>query len=408
MNFIISILHQIYGISKSRKKFLIILFKTMLAVPGKVNFRNLSRFCDLSEKTFSRNFRKPFCFLQLNLLLIRSIYSKTTDILLAVDCSFIDKSGKRTYGLGHFFNGSRNRAEKGLEIFLVSIVDPIINTAFSLLAFQTPVNLPNSNSKPNKNTGDETRIDFYLECLKKIQNQINGMVKYCVADGFFAKSKFVESVLNMSLHFICKLRSDANLKFIHKSTSQSKRGRPKLYDGKVKFDDLRRFLFVKKLDENVSVYTAIVYNVNLKRKIRIALLVFRRNKKKRDYVVLFSTDLDLSATKIYEYYKSRFQIEFIFRDAKQHTGLCDCQATRKETLDFHFNASVTTLNIAKVAVLKNHNYSNDFVFSMASIKRIAYNENLMENIFSKLGFDLSLIKFHSVFRELRNYGAIAA
>jgi len=32
----------------------------------------------------------------------------------------------------------------------------------------------------------------------------------------------------------------------------------------------------------------------------------------------------------------------------------------------------------------------------------------MENIFSKLGFDLSLIKFHSVFREFRNYGTIAA
>lgn len=408
MNFINSILQQISGISKSRKKFMIILFKTMLAVPGKINFRNLSRFCDLSEKTFSRNFRKAFCFMQLNLLLIKSIYRKSTDLILAVDCSFINKSGKKTYGLGRFFNGSNSRAEKGLEIFLASIVDPIINTAFSLLAYQTPADLHNSNSRLNKNIYDETRIDFYLECLNNTYNQIKGMVKYCVADGFFAKSKFVNGVLNMSLHFICKLRSDANLKFIYKCKSRSKRGRPKLYDGKVMFDDLRRFQFVKKLDENVSLYTAIVYNVNLKRKIRIALLVFHRNKKKRDYAVLFSTDLELSAQKIYEYYKSRFQIEFIFRDAKQHTGLCDCQATKKVTLDFHFNASLTTLNIAKIGSLKSHKKDYDFIFSMASIKRIAFNENLMENIFSKLGFDLSLIKFHSVFREFRNYGTIAA
>src|SRR3989339_527375 len=130
MNFINSILQQISGISKSRKKFMIILFKTMLAVPGKINFRNLSRFCDLSEKTFSRNFRKAFCFMQLNLLLIKSIYRKSTDLILAVDCSFIDKSGKKTYGLGRFFNGSNSRAEKGLEIFLASIVDPIITQLF--------------------------------------------------------------------------------------------------------------------------------------------------------------------------------------------------------------------------------------------------------------------------------------
>ncbi|MEN9502304.1 MAG: hypothetical protein RI964_1589, partial [Pseudomonadota bacterium] len=36
-------------------------------------------------------------------------------------------------------------------------------------------------------------------------------------------------------------------------------------------------------------------------------------------------------------------MELLFRDAKQHTGLCDCQATRKEKLDFHFNASLTAL-----------------------------------------------------------------
>src|SRR3989339_689654 len=178
MNFINSILRQFSGISKSREKFIIILFKTMLAVPGKINFRNLSRFCDLSEKTFSRNFRKSFCFLQFNLLLIKKTYRKSTDLLLAVDCSFIDKSGKKTYGLGRFFNGSNSRAERGLEIFLTSIVDPVINTAFSLLAYQTPATPYKSKSQSDKNICDETRIDFYLESLQDTYKQIKGMVTY--------------------------------------------------------------------------------------------------------------------------------------------------------------------------------------------------------------------------------------
>jgi IS4 transposase len=104
------------------------------------------------------------------------------------------------------------------------------------------------------------------------------------------------------------------------------------------------------------------------------LLVNHRNQKKRTYAVLFSTDVDLPADKIFEYYKSRFQIEFLFRDAKQHCGLCDCQSTKKESLDFHFNASLSTINIAKVEALKKHNMKEEFIFSMASIKRIAYNE----------------------------------
>jgi transposase len=40
--------------------------------------------------------------------------------------------------------------------------------------------------------------------------------------------------------------------------------------------------------------------------------------------LLFSTDIHLLPEQIVEYYQARFQIEFIFRDAKQFTGLSDC------------------------------------------------------------------------------------
>jgi hypothetical protein len=80
--------------------------------------------------------------------------------------------------------------------------------------------------------------------------------------------------------------------------------------------------------------------------------------------LLFSTDTTLASLRLYKYYKSRFQIaelgrtaspsmthtqaEFIFRDAKQFTGLCDCQSRQQQSLDFHFNASLAALNIAKL------------------------------------------------------------
>ena len=67
--------------------------------------------------------------------------------------------------------------------------------------------------------------------------------------------------------------------------------------------------------------------------------------------IYFSTDLDMSAKDIIEYYRTsryRFQIEFCFRDSKQFTGLNDCQARDLRKLDFAFNASLASVNTAKV------------------------------------------------------------
>ena len=48
----------------------------------------------------------------------------------------------------------------------------------------------------------------------------------------------------------------------------------------------------------------------IKQKIRIVLLKF-----KNKHVLLYSTDTALDTNKIISYYKARYQIEFVFRDA---------------------------------------------------------------------------------------------
>ena len=55
-----SILEQMPGVGQPQKKFLVTLFLTILLMRGKVNFRNMSRYSDLSEKTYSRQFRHTF------------------------------------------------------------------------------------------------------------------------------------------------------------------------------------------------------------------------------------------------------------------------------------------------------------------------------------------------------------
>ena len=61
-----------------------------------------------------------------------------------------------------------------------------------------------------------------------------------------------------------------------------------------------------------------------------------------------------------------YNIEFLFRDSKQFTGLLDCQARASSALDFHFNASLATLNLVRAEDLGMPQGQEPHVFSMAS------------------------------------------
>lgn len=110
---------------------------------------------------------------------------------------------------------------------------------------------------------------------------------------------------------------------------------------------------------------------------------------------------------IYRYYAARFQIEFVFRNAKQFTGLTHCQARSKESLEFHFNMSLSLLNLARIEHRKKYPTDNEG-FSMVHLKRTYTNELLLNLFLSKLELDPNNEKIHSVYQELRNYDTITA
>ncbi|WP_296837650.1 transposase [Thiofilum sp.] len=191
-----------------------------------------------------------------------------------------------------------------------------------------------------------TRMDSYLGQLQHAITVLLGCgIRYLVADSFYAKTKFVSGIRELNLHLISKLRQDADLRWLY-TGAQKPKGRHRQYSGKVSFDDLSRFERVGELDGQ-RVYTATVNSPTFKQIVRIVYLVREANGKTAS-ALLFSTDTDCPALDILRYYQARFQIEFLFRDAKQHTGLCDCQTTRKEKLDFHFNTSLTALNLLRL------------------------------------------------------------
>jgi hypothetical protein len=89
-------------------------------------------------------------------------------------------------------------------------------------------------------------------------------------------------------------------------------------------------------------------------------------------------------------------------------GLLDCQARAESALDFHFNASLATLNLVRAEDLCMQQGQESPVFSMASWKQRQFNERLLDLFMEKLALDPTWVKNHSCYDELKTYGAIAA
>ena len=227
-----------------------------------------------------------------------------------------------------------------------------------------------------------------------------------MADGFYSQYKWVTGVVQLGLHAIGKLRCDANLKFLYDGP-YSGRGARRRYDGKVNLKDHRRFQVVERLEAGVVLYTAVVGSVSLKRKVRLAYLL-KEHPGCRRYGVLFSTDVEIAPTFLYRCYAARFQIEFVFRDARQYTGLADCQARSPEAIDTHVNASLMALNLAKVALQETQADAESLSVSIASFKRLAFNQHLLDLFIDLFELEPTLIKSHHNYRKLLDYGAIVS
>jgi hypothetical protein len=372
---------------------------------GRVNFRNLSRYCDYSERTIARQFRAPFDWPDFHQRVLMTALDPRSELISAHDASFIPKSGKQTFGLGHFFNGCTSRAERGLEMSTLAVVDVTRRCAFTLAVSQTPPGEEATQTEP-----EETRVDFYKQQLRAHRHRLPSAVTYHCVDGYYAKRKYIAEVVSLNLHAITKLRSDADCWFLYTGPHPKRRGARRKYDGKVNFQALHRFedLGTRPEAPHLHLYTAVVWHKTLQRRLRLVVLLNRKDPTKPRFIVLGSTDPEVNGHKLLDLYAARFQIEFLFRDSKQFTGLLDCQARAGSAVDFHFNASLATLNLVRAEEWHGQQSQEPHVFSMASWKQCQCNERLLHLFMEKFALGPTWVKNHACYDELRSYGAIAA
>ena len=397
MRLLQSVLNRLNQTKKPQYKFVTHLLGLMLMLPGHATFRNLSRYTPYHERTIARWYGRGFDWVSLNQAAITAVVPPKHEQALVLDASFVPKSGQHTYGLDRFWNGSHSRAEKGLEISTLAWLDITGNCAYCLSVEQTP---------PSAETADPetTRMDVYLDQLSRVVTTHDlRFLRYVVTDGAYSKQKFVAGVRALELHQIGKLRADAHLRYLYQGPKRPGPGRQKTYDGKVNWSDLARFERLDTEDEHIVLYHQVLNHVQLQRDLQVVVVVHTQRNR---YAVLFSTDVDLEPQRLYRYYKARFQIEFLFRDAKQFAGLSDCQARAKAKLDFHFNASLSAVTFAKLEARQQSGHCAQ-AFSMASLQRRAFNQHLIDRICEHLAKGQSLEKSSPDYETLCNYGIIA-
>ncbi len=390
-----SMLCNISNINQWRRDFLLETLILFISIRGRINFLQLARYGKFQEQRYRQQFEKPFDFLTFNKELTLSHGSGRYAI--AFDPSYLSKSGKKTPGVGWYWSGCANSTKWGLEIGGLAAIDIDNHTAFHLEAVQT------------LNPDEQSLTDWYAGIISERKETLNSISKYLVADAWFAKKSFTDQVMQSGMDLISRLRDDADLRYICTEPPTGKKGRPRKYTGKIIIHDINKkyFRFISSNDEQ-TVYVAEVYSKALKRNIMLVHVTYLKTNGKDSHKLYFSTDVDMDPEDVLLYYQSRFQIEFLYRDGKQHTGLNDCQARSENKLHFQFNASLTSINIAKAVHWLNIPKDKRGAFSMTDIKTMNHNALMLNRFFDVFGICPYSIKNQNYVKELILYGTMAA
>lgn len=394
---IIRTLDKISVFNKCRKDFFCEVVILLLSIKGRVNFLQLGRFGNFKEQRYRQQFEKPFPWLDFNKELTLS--HGGSRFVIAFDPSYINKSGKKTPGVGWYWSGCAGQSKWGLEIGGLAAIDLDNHTAFHLEAVQTLIEDKQATSL----------TDWYVNVIKERKETLSSISKYLVADAWFSKKPFVDQIIGMDMHLISRLRDDADLKYLYLGPPTGKRGRPSKYAGKVITENIDTNYFeLIEQNQEATVYSAIVYSKALKRNIRLVHVTYTSDKGKQIRKLYFSTDTQMDALEILDCYQSRFQIEFLYRDAKQYTGLNDSQARSENKLNFQFNAALTAINIAKVEHWLSQPKEARKPFSMTDIKTMNHNRLLLQRFIDVFGVNAYSAKNRNHVNELIYYGTIAA
>ena len=385
---------RIIKIGAVRRRILQTLFPMLLTLPQRHNMKQVAKWSGYNEGTIHRWYGQSLGLADFNRALIDEYGSG--DMVSLFDPSFMPKSGKLTPGIGRRWSGQAQATKRGIEMGCFAVGDVGHHTAFHLHAELTP-------SGQELQAAGKNLMAHYVDLVGKRKDDILHFGGILACDGYFGVSTFVNPVVALGLTLISCLKINMALHYAPKVVSGKQgRGRPAVKGAKIKWgavDEAR--LPVVCQDQEKRVRSAPVWVKCLGRIVRlVAVDYLRADGSLQARKLYFCTDQAKEWDWILERYGIRFQIEFLFRDAKQFLGIAHCQSTNPVKMENHANLALTALSLAKATHWLPIPKHDRGPFSMAELKMYYHNLAMIERFSCALGLDPTRTKNNPKIREL--------
>ena len=389
------------SLGKPQREYLADLLPLLAGLPGRPTYRHLARFGARCPHTHSRQAARPCDFAALNLAGLCAVVPYAHELAWAGDSTFIPKSGRRLPGVGYRWHSGEGRVAWGQQYELLSVPGLKEHCSYPVHGCLQPSSAPRSRP-PRAEVGAMLHL---LDGALAVEHRPD--IDVFVGDGHYACEPMVTGLDARDLELVSKLRRDAALFVPWTEPPTGRPGRPRKYAGRFDRARIGALPVVELPDEGKRLYHAQLYYKPFKKLLRV-VFVLDADEDPAEVTrptTLFATDPKMAPKRIYRIYRDRFQIEFNFRDAKQHLGLAACQARTADRHHFHLNAVLAALAWTR---LERRHAAQEALdrFSMANVKLKNFLAMVLQRLFEAVGPDRTLRKCPEALRALLDLGQI--
>lgn len=325
-------------------------------------------------------------------------------ILVALDDSINNKSGRKIFGGGFFHDHTAKLNQPSypwsqniVAIGLLKMVKgrwSCLPLAFRFYFMKKDIEAKAPTAQKSGRTVEfQSKMVQAVEMLKAVAAQFVGTPVLVVADSWFGNNGLWRPLCESGFVFelLSRLRANITLFDLPADRAPGQRGRTRKYgrrlgsvsDCAVEYRELARalsvFLYGKRRE--VWAYDRVLMLKNLRCPVRV-VWVFRKTR----WVAFFTTDLTLSVEQIIEYYGARWKIESGFKEIKQEIGSARSQVRNAHAVINHLNfcmmaATITWIYADRIKTdpQRRHIVKGRTSFAFSDVRRLIANAALSED-----------------------------
>jgi hypothetical protein len=270
--------------------------------------------------------------------LLIGLIPESCPVIIGIDDTIERRKGKKIKAKGCYRDPVRSSQKYVVKCFglkwlsMMLIVKLPLSNRYWSLPFLTALN-PSESANKEANKRHKTTIDWSIQMMKQVRRWVTNRCIILIGDGGFSCIRLAAECVKARVTLISRLRPDSRLFEFPGEQPPDKRG-PKPQKGKriTKLKDLANDSTQDWKESYVRWYgqkaRLICYltGVNLWHTsgekpvvIRWVLVVDPDGKHKPE--AFFSTDTELSAIKIVEYYVLRWNVDVTFEESRRHLGV---------------------------------------------------------------------------------------